>query len=101
MSAMRGGGGFALIVLLGGCSWMPFTGDSDGPHLSNAAIDACKRKADDMGLNGAGERLSTPGAEGRYTVVLDVRNTQGFSQVTCTFDPTKGAEIEQPKPPTS
>jgi hypothetical protein len=52
-----------------------------------------------MGLDGAGERLSTPGAEGRYTVVLDIRKAQGFSQVTCTYDPVKGAEIEQPKPP--
>ena len=100
---MRRGARLGLAtVLLTGCSWMPFVGESDGPHLSNAAVDACKRKADDMGLSGAGERLSSPGAEGRYTVVLDVRNQQGFSQVTCAYDPAKGAEIQQPKsPPTS
>jgi hypothetical protein len=98
---MQRGIWLGLAVGLGACSWIPFVGESDGPHLSNAAVDACKRKAGDMGLDGAGERLSTPGAEGRYTVVLDIRKAQGFSQVTCTYDPVKGAEIEQPKPPPS
>jgi hypothetical protein len=95
--AMRHGVWLGLVVALAGCSWLPFTGESDGPHLSNAAVDACKRKAGDMGLDAAGERLSTPGGEGRYTVVLDVRKEQGFSQITCTYDPAKGAEIQQPK----
>jgi len=98
---MRRGGWLGLAVLLAGCSWVPFTGESDGPHLTNPAIDACKRKARDQGLKEPGERLATPGAEGRYTVVLDVRSPQGFSQITCAFDPAKGAEIVPPKPPAS
>jgi hypothetical protein len=99
---MRRGGWLGLVmVVLTGCSWIPFFGESDGPHLANAAVDACKRKADDMGLADAGERLSSPGAEGRYTVVLDIRNRQGFSQVTCAYDPAKGAEIQQPNPPST
>jgi len=99
---MRRGIWLWAAVLLAGCSWVPFVGESDGPHLSNAAIDACKRKAGDMRLEDAGERLSTPGAEGRYTVVLDVRKEQGFRQVTCLYDPAKGAEIQESKPePTS
>jgi hypothetical protein len=99
---MQRGGWLGLaMVWLAGCSWIPFVGESDGPHLSNAAVDACKRKAGDMGLSEPGERVSTPGAEGRYTVVLDVRNPQGFGQVTCTYDPAKGAEIEEAKPPST
>jgi hypothetical protein len=98
---MRRGVWLGVALGLAGCSWIPFVGDSDGPHLSNAAVDACKRKAGDMGYSGAGERLATPGAEGRYTVVLDVRQQQGFGTVTCTYDPAKGAQIEQPKPSAS
>lgn len=98
---MRRGIWLGVALWLAGCSWMPFVGESDGPHLANAAIDACMRKADDMGYSDAGERQATPGAGGRYTVVLDVRQKQGFGTVTCTYDPAKGAQIEQPKPPTS
>lgn len=85
-------------MFVAGCSWIPLVGDSDGPHLTNAAVDACKRKADDLGYRGVGERQSTPGGEGRYTVILDVRLSVGFGQVSCSYDPAKGAEIEKPKP---
>jgi hypothetical protein len=81
------------VVLLGGCSW-PFGG---GSAITNEASAACLRKADEIGLNGVGERQATPGAEGRYTVVLDIKTRIGFSQVTCTYDPAQGAQIEKPK----
>jgi len=86
---------------LAACSYIPFVGSSDGPHLTNAAVEACKRKADDLGYEGVGERQTTPEAEGRYTVVLDVRQQEGYGQITCTFDPSKGAEIKQEKPSNS
>jgi hypothetical protein len=98
----RTGTSAALLMLpLAACSYIPFVGSSDGPHLTNAAVEACLRKAGDMGYDGAGERQSTPGADGRYTVVLDVRQQQGYGQVTCTYDPAQGAEIEQQKPASS
>ena len=84
---------------LGACSWMPFIGSDEGPHLANPAVDACRKKAKDLGYVDPGERVATPTGEGRYTVVLDVRQHQGFGQVTCSFDPGKGADLPPPPKP--
>ena len=84
---------------LGACSWMPFIGSDEGPHLANPAVDACRHKAEELGYDEPGERVSAPTGEGRYTVVLDVREHQGFGQVTCTFDPAKGADLPPPPKP--
>lgn len=86
----------SLALLIGSCSWIPFI-DSDGPHLTNAAVEACKRKADALGYNEASERQSTPGSDGRYTVMLDIRQNQGYGQISCAWDPAKGADIAPPK----
>lgn len=91
----------AAAASLVACSYVPLVGSGDGPHLTNAAIEACKQKADDLGYDGIGERQSTPGADGRYTVILDVREQQGFGQITCAYDPAKGAEIDKQKPASS
>ena len=91
--------GAAALLAAGGCSWIPFIGSGDGPHLTNPAVDACRRKARDLGYDDPAERSSAPGADGRYTVVLDIRQNQGYGQVTCTFDPAKGADLPPaPKP---
>ena len=97
--AWRGWLALAGAAWLGGCSWIPFIGSSDGPHLSNPAVEACRRKAEDLGYDGAGERASSPLGGGRYTVVLDIRQNQGYGQVTCTFDPAKGADLPPPPKP--
>jgi hypothetical protein len=96
---MRWGGWLAIAgaALIGGCSWVPFLGVGD-PHLTNAAVEACKDKADDLGYEGAGERESAPLGDGRYSVVLDIRQNEGFGQVTCTYDPNKGADLPPLKP---
>jgi hypothetical protein len=85
----------ALAVLPGACSWIPFTGSSAAP--TNPAVEACKREADKLGYDVAGERSSAPAGEQRYNVVLDVRKATGLSQASCTFDPTKGAQMEPPR----
>jgi hypothetical protein len=98
---MRWGVWLALggAAWIGGCSWIPFL-NSDAPELRNPAVEACLGKADDLGYDGAGERESAPLGEGRYTVVLDVRQNQGFGQVTCNYDPKKGADLPPPQPAT-
>lgn len=88
----------ALLPLLGGCSWIPFL-NSDAPHLTNPAVVACERKASDLGYNGVGEHESVPGGGGRYTVVLDIRQNEGYGQISCAFDPDKGPQIAPPKAP--
>jgi len=93
--------GVLAAASLAACSYVPFVGTSDGPHLTNAAVEACKRKADDLGYEGVGERQTTPEADGRYTVILDVRQQEGYGQITCAYDPAKGAEIKQEKPASS
>jgi hypothetical protein len=93
--------GVLAAVTSGACSHVPFIGSGDGPHLTNAAVEACKRKADDLGYDGIGERQSMPGADGRYTIILDVREQQGFAQITCAYDPAKGAQIDKEKPASS
>jgi hypothetical protein len=84
-----------LVLLLGGCSWIPFLGDS-APHLTNPAVAACEHKADSLGYDGVGERQSAPESNGRYTVILDVLQNQGYGQVSCTYDPAKGADLAPP-----
>lgn len=88
----------AAAFLLAGCSWLPFV-NSGAPHLTNPAVEACEKKAADMKFGGVGERQATPLADGRYTVVLDVRDKDGYVEKTCTYDPKTGAEIavEPPK----
>lgn len=86
----------ALALLVAGCSWIPFVGGEDGPHLTNPAVHACEDKADSLGYEGIAEHETTPGAEGRYTVVLDVRQNEGYGQISCAYDPAKGAEIAPP-----
>jgi hypothetical protein len=89
---------FGATALVGGCSWIPFFGSND-EHLTNAAVEACQSKAEDLGYDGAGERESVPLGDGRYSVVLDVRQNQGFGQVTCSYDPKKGADLPPPPKP--
>jgi len=98
---MRRGKALAMAgaLLIGGCSGIPLIGSSDGPHLTNPAVEACKRKASELGYDGVGERQSAPGPEGRYTVQLDVRENQGYGQVTCAFDPATGADVPPRKAP--
>lgn len=84
-----------VMFLLGGCSYLPFFG-SGGPHLTNDAVAACERKARDLDYSGIGEHQSTPAAEGRYTVVLDVLTPNGYGTVTCSYDPQKGADLPPP-----
>lgn len=98
---MRWSGWAALCgaVWIGGCSWIPFIGSSDGPHLTNPAVEACRHKAEDLGYEDVGERQSAPTAGGGYTVELDVRQNEGFGQVSCTWNPAKGADLPPPKPP--
>ncbi len=94
--------GFLVLggaVWIGGCSWIPFIGSSDGPQLTNPAVEACRDKAEDLGYEDVGERQSSPTAGGGYTVQLDIRENEGFGQVTCTYDPAKGADLPPPKPP--
>ena len=42
---------------------------------------------------------SAPLGDGRYTVVLDIRQNQGYGRVTCSYDPKKGADLPPPTPP--
>ncbi|HWI29543.1 MAG TPA: hypothetical protein VN668_21395 [Stellaceae bacterium] len=88
----------AAALLLGGCSYIPFIG-SDGPQIRNPAVDACESKARSVGYDGVGERQSAPGKDGRYTVVLDIRQNEGYGQITCAFDPKTGAEVPPPPKP--
>lgn len=69
--------------------------DLDPPHLTNEAVEACEKAAADKGFERPGERQSTPTGEGRYTVVLDVRDRDGYTQATCTYDPKTGAAIDK------
>jgi hypothetical protein len=87
----------AAAAFVTACTWIPFIGSTGGPRLTNAAVEACEGKAREVGYRGIGERQSMPGPEGRYTVELDVREDNGYGQVSCTFDPAKGAEIAPPK----
>ncbi|HZB92650.1 MAG TPA: hypothetical protein VE397_14480 [Stellaceae bacterium] len=86
----------ALLPLLGACSWIPFL-NSDGPVLTNPAVVACERKARALGYDGVGEHESAPLGGGRYTVVLDFRQNEGYGQVSCAFDPDKGPQVAPPK----
>jgi hypothetical protein len=94
---------FGAALALAACSWLPpLPGFGGGPHLTNPAVEACKRKAETAGYEGVGERQSAPqGSEGAYTVTLDVRENAGYGQVTCTYDPKKGAEVPPRKKPES
>ena len=83
---------FLSALLLAGCSWIPFIGD-DGPHLTNPAVEACRAKARDAGYDGVSERQSAPGKDGSYSVTLDVLQSQGYGQITCAYDPKKGASV--------
>ena len=85
----------AATLALAGCSYVPLVG-SDEARVTNPAAAACMREADHQGLNPAGERQATPSGEGRYTVVLEVRGSAGYTQVTCNYDPASGAKIEKP-----
>jgi hypothetical protein len=89
----RVGAVIVALLSLGGCAF------GAAPHLTNAAVEACERKADEQGYEGISERTSTPLAAGRYSVVLDVQVTNGYTQVTCSFDPESGATIEKPQKP--
>jgi hypothetical protein len=86
----------AGALLAAGCSSIPFI-NSDGPHLTNAAVKACVDKADALGYRGVGERESTPEKAGAYEVVLDIRQNEGYGQIRCAYSPTKGADIAPPK----
>ncbi len=81
------------VLSLAGCVF------GAAPHLTNSAVEACERKADEQGYEGISERTSTPLAAGRYSVILDVQETNGYTQVTCSFDPQSGATIEKPRKP--
>ncbi len=72
--------------------------NSDAPHLTNPAIEACKKKAEER-YGEVGEHQTTPLGEGRYTIVLNVEEKQGYALKTCRFDPATGASLEEPKPP--
>ena len=87
---------FGGALVLAGCSWLPFGGDDAG-HITNPAVVACLSQADAQGLHAAGERQATPTGDGRYTVILDVRGDTGYRQVSCAYDPAKGAEIDKTK----
>jgi hypothetical protein len=87
---------FGGALLTAGCSWIPFMG-SDGPELTNSAVRACENKAEEVGYHGVGERESTPEKGGAYTVVLDVRQNEGYGELRCAYSPTKGAEVAPPK----
>jgi hypothetical protein len=90
------------LAALAACSWLPSVPSLTGsPHLTNAAVEACKSKAEDAGYGGVGERQSAPTAEGGYTVTLDVRENAGYGQITCSYDPKKGAEVPPQKKPES
>lgn len=84
----------AMSAALAGCSWIPIIG-AGAPHLTNDAVEACKKKARDQDFSGVGERQSAPLGGGRYTVVLDAKKRDGYTTVTCAFDPEKGAELQQ------
>jgi hypothetical protein len=84
----------ATALALSGCSYFPSL-SLGGPHLSNPAVEACEAKASEK-FGGVGERQSTPGENGHYTVILDVRNDNGYGTATCTYDPSTGARIETP-----
>ena len=88
---------------LAACSWLPSVpGLGGGRHVTNPAVEACKSKAEQAGYDSVGERQSAPaGGEGHYTVVLEFRENAGYGQITCTYDPQKGAEIPPPKKPES
>jgi hypothetical protein len=97
---MKGAGGrlvFALAAMLAlvRCSYVPFVG-SENVRITNPAVAACMRAAEQEGLDAAGERQATPSGEGRYTVVLEARGRAGYTQVTCNYDPASGAKIEKP-----
>jgi len=85
-----------LALLLGACSWLPFVGGDTGPHLTNPAVQACEDKASALGYDGVAEHETTPGKDGSYTVVLDVLRHEGYGQVSCSFDPAKGAQLPPP-----
>lgn len=85
----------APLLAVAACSYVPFVG-SDDARITNPAVAACMRAADQEGLDAAGERQSTPSGEGRYTVVLEARGRAGYTQITCNYDPASGAKIEKP-----
>jgi hypothetical protein len=91
----------AAALALGGCSYLPsmpsvpFVGGG-GDHLTNDAVEACKRKAGDLGYDGVGERQSEPTGGGKYTVILEVLGPNGYSTVPCSYDPAKGADLPPP-----
>ncbi len=88
----------AVAPLLTGCfSWLPDLPSfgSGGPRLTNAAVEACENAAKKKGFDAPSERQSTPAGEGRYTVVLDVRDRDGYTQATCTYEPASGAKIDK------
>lgn len=85
-----------LTLLLGACSWLPFIGGDTGPHLTNPAVQACEDKASALGYDGVAEHETTPGKNGSYTVVLDVLQHEGYGQVSCSFEPAKGAQLPPP-----
>lgn len=72
--------------------------NSDAPHLTNPAIEACKKKAEER-YGEVGEHQTTPLGDGRYTIVLNVEEKQGYALKTCRFDPATGASLEEPKAP--
>jgi hypothetical protein len=89
----------AGALALGGCFGVsvPLL-DSGAPHLTNPAVEACKKKAAEL-YDDVGEHQATPTGEGRYTVVLDVREKIGFALKTCHYDPATGAAMQAPPSP--
>jgi len=88
----------AIAPLLAGCfSWLPDLPSigSGASRLTNAAVEACEKAAREKGFHSPSERQSNPAGEGRYTVVLDVRDRDGYTQATCAYDPASGAKIDK------
>jgi hypothetical protein len=83
-------------LLAAGCSWIPFV-NSDGPQITNGAVEACEQKAETLGYHGVGERESTPEKAGAYEVELDIRQNEGYGEIPCAYTPGKGAQIAPPK----
>jgi len=88
----------AIAPLLAGCfSWMPDLPSigSGASRLTNAAVEACEKAARKKGFDSPSERQTTPTGEGRYTVILDVRDRDGYTQASCAYEPATGAKIDK------
>ncbi len=92
--------GLGGLVLLAGCSSiLPF--EMSGPQpITNEAVVACKKAAEDQGYDDLGQQQVIPYSDGRYGVTMTGHGDNGWHQAICTYDPATGAHVP-PQPHSS